>query len=85
MPAKAFVVYKNADKRFLKLPTHIQRRILHAYDRLKQNPVTGVKLHGELSGFYKYRLGDYRIVYTFDAKTSTVEVLTIEHRQGVYK
>ena len=85
MPAKALVVDKNADKRFLKLPVYIQRRVIHAYDKLKQNPVAGIKLHGEFAGYYKYRLGDYRIVYTFDTKTGTVEVVTIEHRQGVYK
>ena len=42
-------------------------------------------MHGELEGYYKYRLGDYRIIYIFDAKKSTVEIQTIEHRQGVYK
>ncbi len=85
MPAKAFVVDKNADKRFLKLPIHVQRRVIRAYDIIKQNPIAGEKLHGELSGFYKYRVGDYRIVYVFNAKKSRIEVITIEHRQGVYK
>jgi mRNA interferase RelE/StbE len=85
MPAKHLIVDKNADKRFLRLPISIQQRAIRAYDILKLNPVAGVKLHGELKGFYKYRLGDYRIVYTFDTKTSTVEVVAIEHRQGVYK
>lgn len=85
MPAKALIVHEKADKHFLKLPIRIQKKAIHAYDRIKQNPVIGVKLDGELAGLYKYRLGDYRIVYIFNTKTSTVEVVTIEHRQGVYK
>lgn len=85
MPAKALIVDKNADKRFLKLPLPIQKRVIYAYDKLKLNPISGIKLHGKLEGLYKYRLGDYRIVYMFNTKTSTVEILTIEHRQGVYK
>ena len=85
MPAKHVIIDRNADKRFLKLPRSLQKRTLNAYETLQKNPIAGVKLHGELSGFYKYRLGDYRIVYTFDPKASTVKIMTIEHRQGVYK
>lgn len=85
MPAKALIVSQKADKHFLKLPIHIQKKAIRAYDTLKQNPFAGAKLQGELDGFYKYRLGDYRIVYSFDTKTSTVTVVTIEHRQGVYR
>ena len=85
MPAKNFYLRKNASKNVHKLPYHIQKRLPEALLTIRQNPVIGVKLHGELAGLYKYRLGDYRIVYTFNTKTSTVEILTIEHRQGVYR
>jgi mRNA interferase RelE/StbE len=85
MPARYFVVEHSTDRHFLKLPRSIQEHILHAYESLKQNPVSGVKLHGQLKGYYKYRVGDYRVIYRFDTKTSTVRVVKIEHRQGVYK
>lgn len=85
MPAKYLIVDKSADKHFLRLPLRIQKRVIAIYDLLQLNPVAGIKLHGELTGYYKYRLGDYRIVYLFDAKTSTVQIVKIEHRQGVYK
>lgn len=85
MPAKALIVSQKADKHFLKLPIRIQKKAIRAYDILKQNPVTGVRLQGVLDGFYKYRLGDYRIIYSFETKISTVIVVAIEHRQGVYK
>ncbi len=85
MPARYFVVERSTDKLFLKFPLSTQERIIHAYASLKQNPISGIKLHGELKGYYKYRVGDYRIIYRFDVKTSTVRVVKIEHRQGVYK
>jgi mRNA interferase RelE/StbE len=85
MPAKQFLLLVNAQKRARRLPNHIQKRLPEALIIIQQNPIIGVKLHGELAGYFKYRLGDYRIVYTFNTKTSTVEVVAIEHRQGVYK
>ncbi len=85
MPVKFFLVDKKANKQFLKLPRNIQEKVLHAYRNLKLNPISGTKLKGELSNYYKCRIGDYRIVYRFNPKTSTIEIVKIEHRQGVYK
>lgn len=85
MPAKIFLVDKKAYKQFLKLPKNIRGKIIHAYRNLKENPISGEKLHGELLGYYKYKVGDYRIVYIFDKKESKIAVVKIEHRQGVYK
>lgn len=85
MPAKSVIVEKSAKKRLLKLPLHIHKRILKALDIIAENPLAGVKLHGEMDQYYKYRIGDYRIVYEFGPKESIVSVVKIEHRQGVYK
>lgn len=85
MPAKFLIVQKSARKRFLKLPIHVHKRVIEALRHIQQNPLAGEKLHGELAGFYKHRVGDYRIVYIFDNKKSTIYVLKIEHRQGVYR
>ena len=85
MPAKYFIVDKKADKQFLKLPKFAQKRVILAYRALRENPISGSKLKGELSEYYKYRIGDWRIVYKFDSKRSIIEVVKIEHRQGVYR
>ncbi len=85
MTAKIFVVEKRADKEFLKLPRNIQEKIINAYSTLKLNPIAQAKLKGALSQFYKFRVGDYRIVYIFNSKDSILAVVKIEHRQGVYK
>ena len=85
MPAKNLQLAQNADKNLSKLPKHIQTKILFSFDKIKENPVSGIKLHGELKNYYKFRVGDYRIVYRFNSKESLVKVVKIEHRQGVYK
>lgn len=85
MPVKQFIISRHADKSFLKLPKRIQIRLITAFSAISQNPVMGVKLHGELGQYSKYRVGDYRIIYRFDSKTKRVLIVKIEHRQGVYK
>lgn len=85
MLAKSVIVEKSAKKRLLKLPLHIHKRIIKALETIQENPIAGVKLHGELEQYYKYRIGDYRIVYSFNSKESIVTVVKVEHRQGVYK
>lgn len=85
MPAKIFVTSKKVDKQLSKFPLKSNIRIVQALKQLKQNPLAGAKLGGKLSGNYKHRVGDYRIVYKFNAKESRVDVVKIEHRQGVYK
>lgn len=85
MPAKIFIIPKSVIKKINRLPLLIHKKISSALNILKDNPVSGVKLEGELGRLYKFRVGDYRIVYKFDPKTSLVEIVKIEHRQGVYK
>lgn len=85
MPAKYFYISKEVDKDIIKLPLAIQNRIEKAFDLLKENPLLGIKLHGQLKGYSKFRIGDYRIVYKFSSKRQLVEVVKVEHRQGVYR
>jgi mRNA interferase RelE/StbE len=41
-------------------------------------------LKGELSGAYRYRVGDLRVVYTINDRAVTVFVITIAKRSDVY-
>ncbi len=85
MSADSLIVERQARKNLLKLPPKIHTRIVNAFRVIKENPLIGEKLHGALKGYYKLRLGDYRIVYSLDTKKSLVTVVKIEHRQGVYR
>lgn len=85
MPRKNVLVPNRVRKETLKLPRNIQERVATALIGIKENPLVGEKLHGKLAGMYKLRIGDYRIVYRLRFKESLVEIVKIEHRQGVYK
>lgn len=85
MPAKTFLIPHKVNKDIVKLPLRIQNKIDQAFNQIKDDPTVGAKLQGELNDYYKYRLGDYRIIYWFDTKLSAVQIMKVEHRQGVYR
>ena len=85
MVVKNLQLAQSADKNLSKLPKNIQSKIISSFDKIKQNPISGIKLHGELKNYYKFRVGDYRIVYRFNPKESLIQIVKIEHRQGVYR
>ena len=59
-------------------------RIDAALDSLKINPYRGKPLKLSLKGNYSLRVGVYRIVYSINRNTITVQVLKIGHRRDVY-
>ena len=62
-----------------------QKRILSKIKSvLTEDPHSGKKLVGDLSSFYRLRVGDYRIIYAIIEETVVVEVIKIRHRKNVY-
>ncbi|MGV6825644.1 MAG: type II toxin-antitoxin system RelE family toxin, partial [bacterium] len=56
--------------------------------QLLGNPCFGPnikKLKGELDGFYRYRIGSYRLFYLIENDQVLVMILDIRHRQGAYR
>ena len=79
------VIYKASvagDLRRLDKP--VVARVLTKLERiLSAKPDVGIPLIGEFRGLFKYRIGDYRVIY---AKTPDgVLVLRIGHRKDVYR
>ncbi len=53
---------------------------------LTQDPVNlGKPLSGHLAGIFRYRYGDYRILYVLDYAAQTITVLGVGHRRKVYQ
>lgn len=51
-----------------------------------ENPrVHGKALTANLTGCWRYRVGDYRILATIDDGKITILVLTVGHRREIYK
>ena len=51
---------------------------------LTTDPHSGKKLVGNLSAFWRIRVGDYRVIYQIQEEIVTVEVIKIKHRREVY-
>jgi len=60
-------------------------RIDKALEKITQNPYSGKMLSGRLSGYYTYRVGTYRIMYTINKNQIIVYILKIEKRGSVYR
>lgn len=67
------------------VPANLHARIARSIDgRLTTEPMRyGVPLRGTLKGYWKLRVGDYRIVFKITGQE--VWVLTILHRREVYE
>lgn len=42
-------------------------------------------LSGDLAGFFKRRIGDYRIIYMVDTYDQYIEICVIGHRKDIYE
>jgi mRNA interferase RelE/StbE len=56
------------------------RWLTENFDALTPEPLTG-----QWSGMYKLRVGDYRVLYTFDRQSRVITVHFIRHRREVYR
>jgi mRNA interferase RelE/StbE len=78
-----------AQREFDRLDKTVARRIFKfLYERVGRldNPrKIGERLQGTLSEFWKYRVGDYRLICTLEDDRLLVLVLRIGHRREIYR
>jgi mRNA interferase RelE/StbE len=72
--------YANADR-------PLAKKLARCFEQLERNPrshpnITALK--GPLAGFYRYRVGDYRVVYRINERGRVVIVVIIAHRREAY-
>ena len=85
MSAATQIYYASFDAVFLKLPAALRARIEAKIDEI------GLRLesfpHHRLKGSNRFRarVGDYRIIYTFDAEQNRIHLLAIGHRREIYR
>lgn len=77
---------KAAEDNLNKIPSEAALKI---YDRvesyLAQSPKElGKALVGKYSGLYRYRYGDYRIIYEIDKTNKILIINRVGHRSDVY-
>lgn len=74
---------KSAEKKLYKLEKTVQKRIIHALERLRFRPYEYVKkLIG--SPYYRLKVGEYRIILDIRGDEFLVLVIHVGHRRNVY-
>ncbi len=80
-------------KNFQKIKKQIDKKIYDkivaiVYPQLRSNPYFGTnikKLKGKLEGYYRYRLGNYRLFYLVEDGKVLIIVTDFRHRQNAYE
>lgn len=71
------------------LPKSVQKRIVSYFEErvLTQIDPSALasQLVGEMTGFYRYRIGDYRVITSIDQGKMVILALEIGHRKEIYK
>jgi mRNA interferase RelE/StbE len=80
LSAEAQEVYTSAEQ-------SLAKKIARCLEQLEKNPSfhPNIKaLKGDLAGYYRYRVGDYRVFYQIDEANNQVIVNTILYRRDAY-
>lgn len=81
LTAKAQRFYDKADK-------PLTRRLNRCFDQLAQNPHAHPnikRLRGELASYFRYRVGNWRVIYEVNDDQLLVIVFMIAHRRNIYR
>ena len=85
MSAALQIYYSGFDASFFKLPPKVRSRIESKIDvmglRLKTFPHHRLKGHNR----FRVRVGDYRIIYTFDTEQNIIHLLAVGNRREIYR
>ena len=87
MNAFRVILTPEAQQDIRRLDPSLQARILDKLAWMGQN--VGLLRHQPLrgrewQGCFKYRVGDYRIIYTMDQSADRLTILKVGHRRQVY-
>lgn len=77
---------KGVVKDLKNLPKPVRKKALQIIEKiLVMDPDVGRPLTGPYKGLWKYRIGDYRIIYSIEKDRLVIFVLRIQHRKDVYQ
>jgi mRNA interferase RelE/StbE len=81
------VLYEHNVKKDLRsLPKKLIKQVLDRIESmLANNPLAGARLEYHGKKLYKYRVRDYRVIYTINTEKNTIEIYRIRHRKEVYQ
>ena len=78
-------ITQTAEKQISSFDKPIQRRIIDFLKRIKYDPrCSGKSLKGNMAKFWRYRIGDYRLICVIEEENYTVKILEAGHRKNIY-
>lgn len=85
-PAYRITALPAVDKDLDRLGRSVERRIAARIDALASNPrPSGVEPIAGKPGYYRVRVGDYRIVYSVDDRAEMITIVIVGHRRDIYE
>lgn len=78
----------DAQKSYRAAEGTLVKRLHRCFDQLRRNPHehSNIKrLKGPLAGYWRYRVGDWRVVYRIDDDNRAVVVILVVHRSKAYR
>lgn len=80
------VLYTSEARSFIEAcDKKIKRQLKAAVERIAATPEIGKRLTQELSRFWSYRSGNYRIIYRVSHSEIVVVIVAIGHRSDIYE
>ncbi|MEH2377630.1 MAG: type II toxin-antitoxin system RelE/ParE family toxin [Nostoc sp.] len=82
------IIGTDAQEFFESSSASLQKKLDRCFERLKIEPRNSPNikpLKGDLSGYYRYRVGEYRVIYQIDDDLNQVTIILIGHRSRVYE
>jgi mRNA interferase RelE/StbE len=79
------IYYTRFDAAFFKLPATVRIRIEAKIDEMGLRLPSFPHYHLTGSNRYRLRVGDYRVIYTFDAAGGVIHLLAVGHRREIYR
>ena len=69
-----------------KLTQAVRDRIISKINWLAENfdQITPQPLTGNWAGFFKLRVGDYRVIYDFSGELKIIAIVQVGHRREIY-
>jgi mRNA interferase RelE/StbE len=80
-------ILEEASRELARLDKPVGRRIVERINWLseKLNDIRPEPLRGDLIGLYKFRIGDYRVIYEIVHDEKTIVIHAIGHRREIYR
>lgn len=87
MPEWRFEITSGAENDLSKLDAQIQNRVVEKLKWFQENfsKITPLPLGGKWRGFFKFRVGDWRVIYEVETGVCEVVIHAIDNRDKIYK